>query len=463
MSKSRRITYSTKDAPTLAKFHASEAFVRGVRGPLGSGKSVACCMEILGRAFRQSPGSDGIRRTRWAIIRQTYPELKSTTIKTWVDWVPESIFGPVNWSAPITHKVKLTDKVEIEILFLALERPDDTKKLLSLELTGAWINEAREMPKAVLDAATGRVGRFPAQKDGGCTWSGIIMDTNAPDDDHWWFTAAEESLPEGWEFFSQPGGLDPAAENLPNLPPKYYERMCAGKNPEWIKVYVDNQYGNLSDGRPIWPEFIYSQHVSERPLKIFKGLPILCGMDFGLTPALVAVQVAPTGQVRVLDELVGESIGIKQFTNGAIKPLIANRFRGLELDIFGDPAGTARAQSDEKTCFEELVLADLPATPAKTNNFAARREAVAALLQRTIDGQPGFIVDKRCKTLIKALNGGYKWRRLQVVGEERYHDKPDKNRYSHVAEALQYVCLSIDGAQASENMTNWIPPRKRVV
>ena len=35
--------------PTLARFHASDAFFRGVRGPLGSGKSVGCCAEVMSR------------------------------------------------------------------------------------------------------------------------------------------------------------------------------------------------------------------------------------------------------------------------------------------------------------------------------------------------------------------------------------------------------------------------------
>ena len=41
--------------PTLAKFHRSKAFVRGVRGPIGSGKSVACCWEILRKVLEIQP------------------------------------------------------------------------------------------------------------------------------------------------------------------------------------------------------------------------------------------------------------------------------------------------------------------------------------------------------------------------------------------------------------------------
>jgi len=47
--------------------------------------------------------------------------------------------------------------VHCEILFRALDTPDDVRKVLSLELTGAYINEGREVPKAILDMIGGRV------------------------------------------------------------------------------------------------------------------------------------------------------------------------------------------------------------------------------------------------------------------------------------------------------------------
>ena len=67
--------------------------------------------------------------------------------------------------------------------------------------------------------ATGRVGRFPPAKGSAKGWSGIILDTNPPDTDHWWYRLAEEEQPKGFKFFSQPAGDGPDAENLENLPP----------------------------------------------------------------------------------------------------------------------------------------------------------------------------------------------------------------------------------------------------
>lgn len=188
----------------MALFHASEAFVRGVRGPIGTGKSVGMCVEIMSRAVRQK-AHNGIRKSRWAAIRNTYGELKTTTIRTWQDWFPDEM-APIKWDTPIVSRSQFDlgegTSVDLEVLFISLDRPDDVKKLKSLELTGVWINEASELPKAILDMATGRVGRYPSARDGGASWSGIIMDTNCPDDDHWYYTMAETNRPDGYEFFS---------------------------------------------------------------------------------------------------------------------------------------------------------------------------------------------------------------------------------------------------------------------
>ena len=74
------------------KFHQSQKFVRGLMGPIGSGKSVTCVQELMNIALRiQKPHTDGVRRTRFAVVRNTYPELKSTTIKTFQDWFPVDI------------------------------------------------------------------------------------------------------------------------------------------------------------------------------------------------------------------------------------------------------------------------------------------------------------------------------------------------------------------------------------
>jgi len=97
-------------------FMKDTAFVRGLRGPVGSGKSVTCCMEIMRKAVAQKPNSANIRKSRWAVIRNTNPQLKTTTIKTWRDWFSDDL-GKFVWSPPYTHHVciSLGDKTTVEL------------------------------------------------------------------------------------------------------------------------------------------------------------------------------------------------------------------------------------------------------------------------------------------------------------------------------------------------------------
>lgn len=250
------ITYRPP-GPVATEFLESDGRRRVILGPFGSGKSVACCVEIMRRARAQAPSADGVRRTRWAIVRNTYPDLKNTTVKTWRDWWGDR-FGVFSRVAPFVHHLKygLNDgtKVDCEVIFLAMDDEADAKKFLSLELTGIYFNELRELKRGLIEAGDGRLGRYPAMKDGGPTWYGMIADSNMPDEDHWIYPLAEEGKGEGWAFFRQPGAVikqgerwiqNPSAENLSNLTPAYYTGQLAGKSDTWISVHLAAEYGRL--------------------------------------------------------------------------------------------------------------------------------------------------------------------------------------------------------------------------
>jgi hypothetical protein len=448
--------------PQALAFHQDNSFGRGLMGPVGSGKSSACCIEIFNRAIQQQPAPDGIRRSRWAAIRNTYGELKSTTIKTWTDWFEG--LQVMKWDVPIVSTIKIGNigdgtGLELEVMFLALDRPDDVGKLRSLELSGAWLNEASELEKAVLDMCTQRVGRYPSMRIGGPTWTGVIMDTNPPDDDHWYYKLAEEEKPETYKFFRQPGGLykvedkkdpdygkykaNPLAENIKNLRGghQYYFQQLAGKTEDYIRVFLEGKYGTTMDGKPVYPEFNEAVHVSQTPIEPIYGVPIVLGFDFGLTPACIFGQMTPSGRVNILKELVSEDMGIRQFFSEIVLPVLNSEYSRFRIEAVGDPAGKNRSQTDEKTCFEELQDLGLGVDPAYTNEFVKRRESVAFFLQRV----NGFLIDPSCKTLIKGFRGGYRFERLKASGPARHKDKPAKDKYSHPHDGLQYLCMQLRG------------------
>lgn len=448
MSQQIEFVYKPQGA-TLEAYILSREPRTFIMGPLGSGKTNASCWKVFRHMCEQDADAHGVRRSRWAGIRNTYPDLASTTIKDWLDMFRDLGRYVAGGLEPPTHYLKFNlpdgTSVEAEMVFIALDRPEHERKLRGLQLTGAWLNEVKELSFAIISMLDLRVGRYP--KDVRPSWYGIIGDTNAPDTDHWYYKLAEEDKPEGWLFLKQPGGVikhgngwvpNPDAENVRNLPPGYYERGMQGKKYDWIKVNLANEYGFVMDGRPVYNGFVDTLHC--RVFELNPRMPLLIGMDFGLTPAATFGQRTLMGAWRIRSELVATSMGAKAFAR-EIKNHVAHQYPGFEIGaLTGDPAGDTRAQTDEITPFQILRAADIAAKPAPTNDFLIRVEAVDSALGRLIDGEPGFLVHPDCRILRKAMAGGYCYRRLQVSGE-RFADAPDKNSFSHVAESLQYLLL----------------------
>lgn len=442
-----------------------------IRGPLGSGKTYGVCQRIFGTICEQVPDAQGVRKSRWYFIRNNYPDLLSTTCKEWLELYEDLGRYRKGGSLPPEHQLrfKLPDKtfVKADITFIALDRPKSIKKIRGSNITGCWINETKEIRKSILDLAHLRCGRYPSKTDGGPTWHGIVGDYNAPDEDHWLYTLAEEVQPTGWKFFKQPGGLmkemspdergllrwtgkfipNPKAENLHNLTDgiNYYIQGKEGKDDDWVLVELCNEYGVVSDGKLIyekqWNDTI---HVSST-IQVVLNAPIIIGLDFGLTPTAIIGQETPSGVLNILEEVIGDGMGIEQFIKQALRPVLNRSYKGCEWNFVGDPSGNRRADTDEDTVFKVLSRNGLDCEAANTNDIDIRLEAVRKFLQEMRDGVPAFQLHKRCKVLRKGFNSGYHFRRIQVVGDARYTDKPNKNKFSHPHDALQYLCMWVIG------------------
>ena len=429
---------------TGESFMNSDKKMRGLMGPVGSGKSVTCSFEIIRRASMQKPDATGKRRTRAAVVRETARQLQDTVIKTFLDWFPPGVCGRYMRTTK-TYFFEVGD-VECEIMFRALDDADDVANLNSLELSFAWFNECRDIHPDIVDAMSKRIGRFPSSKDGGPTWYGMWGDTNPPTMDTWWYYQMEQIDPKdgvghndnGWDVFKQPSGRSAFAENVEHLPDGYYDTQ--GRSEEYIRVFIDGDYGLSSAGQPVYKYFRPDYHMGRGTLRpINNGVrPIVVGMDLGLTPAAVIGQQDPRGRVLVYDEAVSFDMGIQRFVRTILKPLLYERFSGIPVLIVVDPAGVQRAQTDERSAVDIIKAEGLRVIAAKTNNISARLSSVDDFLMRQVDGDSAFVVDPRCSQLKAAMMGGY-----------RFHKKNgtiDKNKHSHVAEALQYFMLHVGSA-----------------
>ncbi len=359
------IVYDFNHVPTVRAFFLDRRMVKCIMGPLGSGKSSGCVVSLFHYACMQKPDERGIRRTRFTIVRNTYKELMDTTKKTIDEWI-----GPMRpvWKEGkfmYEFSFRLADgtRVHSEWLLRALDRPEDIRRILSSDLSGAWVNEAREVGKEIIDMLEGRIGRYPGKRQ--CTYAFILMDTNPPDVGHWLYQLFEKqivedpSLGEKYVLFRQPSGLAEDAENIANLPENYYRNLVIGKDPDWVKVYVHGEYGYTKEGKqgkPVFPNFAPSVHIAKERMSPIKGLELAVGMDFGLFPAAVIGQLSPKGELRVYDEIVSmEATDISEFVEGLLMPFMRTQYGDRILFyVIGDPAGRNRSQLDSRSCFMVL-------------------------------------------------------------------------------------------------------------
>jgi hypothetical protein len=457
-------------SPTGELFSASQHFVNLVIGPYGSGKSTMCIQRIVESTCNMPRWFNGRRRARWAIVRNTSGELISTTLQTWLTW-----FGDLG-DIKKRHKPILTYEhvfndgegiVELDLIFIALDRPDDVRKIKSLELTGVYLNELSELPQNVLSHFKGRVnGRYPSRSF--CPepyWSGIIADTNPPEEDHWIFKDFEVNITPSYRIFHQPSGLledgnngflkdsegnylaNVNADNAKHLSADYYPKLAEKQSEGFIKVFCGGKYGLVESGKRVYPEFNYDFH-SIAKIDAIQGDPLYLGWDFGLTPACVVVQISPRGQVRVLKEYIAEDMGIRTFAKNIVIPGLAidfpyNKVGGSE----GDPSGAKGDEiMEELSCIGELNSLGISTNAASTNDPDVRINSVRYFLNLMSDGKPSFIISRdACPVLVKGFMSGYHFKRMMISGDERYQDKPNKNKYSHPHDALQYNLMRFAG------------------
>jgi hypothetical protein len=436
--------------PTCKDFMLSLKRVRFLVGAVGSSKTTTCLYEILRRAAEQEPAEDGYRYTRFAIIRNTLAAIKSTVLKD-----IQQIFGPI-----IDYRVSESTvyirqgDIQSEILLIPLDTPDDQKRLLSSQLTGAYFNEFVEVDPVFISGALGRCGRYPSQLRGRPTWYGVFADSNPGTEDSPYYEILKAELPESYGYFEQPPPLlrsddgeiseNPLAENIEYLPGgyDYYWTLLNGASPEWSERFVFGQWGESLQGQAVFKRTFNDEfHVAKSEITPSAGHALIIGMDFARAPAAVICQVDHLGRLLVLQEAYEENMGVETFVRDRLMPIVFSpRFHGKPMYIVGDPSGTKKSEIGERSVFSMLRGLGFESVPAQTNHIKPRLDAVEKWLLMQREGKAAILFDPvHCPELIVALKHKYRYR-ARKDGE--LEDKPHKIRpWADLADSLQYACL----------------------
>lgn len=501
MNAAEFVTLMAPVGPVAEAFVADESMICGIMGPVGSAKTTTMIRKmVLSCGLQPRSPRDGIRRARWCVVRDTYAQMQTNFMASWFTWFPKEM-GTFNGDQ-MSHTVRLQinrmdggepETWEIQMLFRAMGDQKAEQVLKGLELTGLALNEMDTLDPAVMSFGIGRIGRYPSAVHGGCGYRAVIGDFNAPEIDNWTYdllverklpipddvqAQLREKLGERFNigFHRQPGGrsVNPQPENIQNLPVGYYEMQLLGMPDYLVRRLIDNEFGPLRNGQPVYPEFNDDIHVAKLPLEPAAGVPVGIGFDGGSTPAAVFGQRMPNGQVRDLSELVvfadSDSVQLERMGPVEFGKMMGEhwlefyascQFEGAWFDpaaLYGDEHTDSWARLCWKAFIETVsrLLREArhwrakPA-PVKGNRLPERLECVRRGLTTMVGGQPMNLTSPSCRFLRRGFNSGYVITRVQTsAGQGRWKDEPTKNDFSHVHDAKQYLTLGLTkrGAQA---------------
>lgn len=450
---------------TFLKHHLpGQLFMDWIVGPVGSGKTTGIFFKLVYMAKLQQPGPDGIRRSRAVIVRNTLPQLKDTTLNSWFMWFKDGQAG--TWQATNYKFILRFDDVECEVLFRPLDTAEDIARVLSLEVTFAILDEFVQIPRAIVDALSARLGRYPSAKDGGATNWGMWGASNPDTEDNWWYeylhnekvvfksTGDEDgdkmkrAMQAGDQpderivtYFKQPGGFQEKAENLDNLPGGrgYYLNQAKDKKRAWVKQFIDAEWGFSASGMPVVASFNRDIHVAKQPLQYNQFLELVIGVDPGLSGSgLVFTQEDLDGRLLVLGELVQENMGMERIVTDRLKPYLRRRFPDAKVVIAPDPAAAQRSMTNERAVVD-ILKRHFEVRIEANNRLPLRLDAIDYFATRLTEAGPALLVDpEECPRLLRALSGGWRYAVDTKRGVAR-GSEPEKNEHSHVGDAFGYA------------------------
>ena len=510
----RRKTYSASRTGSafLASFDEGINF-KCIRGPIGDGKSVLMCFYIVKKSHVQvaiEVEEDGAKRrvrwSKWLIARHTFKALEETTIETWNQWFGDRTRWKKNPGLVGRYEEDLPDGTLCRIDFVchALDSPRIMNDLQSLELSGAWVNEATQTTLKVVGRIFSRLKRFnpvPGLAEGPRPFH-VIMDTNSPSETNWWYRMEVVKQPEGWMFFVCPPAVlqekDPAtgavryvpndvehaakhgcrpAENVREIDGGYHRGMgywmdmISSLDDDDVRMLLMNKFGLTVAGMGVfansWDNVRNRFDPKDAPYE--RGMTLLMGMDLGRTPACAIAQMGLDGVLRVKREVTTwnrrmnggngglERMDVGQFWEDLLRPVLVNEFGYPNCPhvCFCDPAGRNFNEVVSVSAVDRLRSLGLNAIPCDKvrafasdaqdvtggNNVEIRVSCVDELLRR---GKLKVADGDACRMVRDGFNGKYCYRKMRSTldGDERYDDKPDKDSpYSHVMDAVQYLCL----------------------
>lgn len=454
--------------------------VRALKGPIGSGKTTGIMGAAVANAQRQPKqpwvAANGqrmnVRLYGLTIMRTDYRLLWGSFIRPfWFRWFPQE--SPwTEWRGgddqPADHTIRMMSQfgpVVMQVQFRALSdlrTPEAISNFWRGQLpTDVWLEEADAFSEEIYQGAYSRLGRGTEMRFGGPTSPTLFLGTNAPLIGSWMHTRIVSGR---WrkdiEFFDQPAGDGPQAENLHNLPPTYYSDQRRELDDRNYQRLVKNEFVMPRAGQAVHENYRDSFHGAPGELPIDASMPLLIGIDPKTHPSAEFCQRPLNGQWRFIDEIVAKKgVGSQRFAeliNAKLKQPEYAYFDGRRdrIRCVVDPSAAWGVDSEagELNWLQRVsLLTGITIIPARSNKRSDRHDSMAAALRRLVDdGRPGMLVSTRCPMLRAGLAGMFHYAEVNLAGGgsgKGLTGDPVKNEYADPCEAAEYAVMEFGGLE----------------
>lgn len=414
-------------------------------GGFGSGKSHILCLKGIYLSLMY-PATHGL------LMRATYPQLMDTTIETLF-----KIFSFFGWKAGQQYNHHVSRKIielyvgdQVSKIYYRPAKNEGTsiqdiiEDLQSFEIDWAGLDEVVGIDEVIAVTVKNRIGRWgkiTKRED-----RKMMVSGNPPSEGSWiekrWYLKQFSNDrpiqdPEEHTVF-----VSSSYENRRNLTKDNIESLEATEE-YWRRTFLEGRLGFVPpDGEPVYKNFIYDMYVSEKSLDYNPRLPLIVGYDLGPTAknkAAVVAQLDSRGILIVLAEFMMLDPGVIKFGQYVIGSIKAWFPEANEIRHFSDPVAFDISQTDGQspaTLLRDIGIHLLPGE----EKFQMRYDAVTQVMNRLVDGAPGMRIDgTRCRKLVQGFMGGYRYKVIDLPND-RFSMEPLKDVFSHVHDALQYLC-----------------------
>ncbi len=391
--------------PNQSKFDECEEQVIAFFGGIGNGKTFAGILKGINRILDpKNPPQLGM------IARQTYPELRDSTQRTFFELLHTMGMLPeVHYEyRKQENRVKFLNGHEI--IFRSL---DDPAKLLSINLGWFYIDQAEEVSEEVFLTLLGRLRAVDTPQ---CWITGNPLGHN------WiWHRFIHDPVPGNIIFNAK------TEENIHNLPEGYIDSLKNNYNEIWVNRYL---YGSWDafEGQ-IYPDFEPSIHV-KRHFEVSPEWRRFIAIDHGRTNP-TAVLWGAVDQDDVL-WIYREHYEAGQDVDYHARAINAYMNEGRYETYVIDPSTGAGKKDDPETIGNRYRQLKVPVVNAN-NDVQGGIDKVTEYFKKN-----KIYIHKSCENLVRELIN-YQWEQPSASRAELNQPERPLKKDDHACDSLKYL------------------------